>query len=950
MSLSRNLVKEIGGLEITYYINNNNSRIANVGNPTNPQDAATKQYVDNNIINSSYNPGIGIIFSSGNTISVSPSLTNVTALGNINTGTWSANTIQVPYGGTGMSSFTPQTLIAGNGSNPLVSINSLLFNNNIFTVSSPINVTCTTDSTGVGSGGSLNILGGCSISKSLNIGSTLNVNGSSQFTNVTVANITIVGTSSFTTIVSQYSSLQNISSNNVVATNLSSSNLVLAIASITSITSTNSSIANLYNTNFFSLNNTSSNLNSLNSTITNLSSQSITTAGLLSTNNTFSNTFVTNSSVANLRVTNGTISSLVNTSLNTNNLTSANITNTTSITTNSLLVKTNTSLVNVTASNLILTSGTLGNIQVNQNMNVSNNLTSNSFTTGTLSAQNTSISNITNNNLVTQNISSNNLFLTYLTTSNIYSTNISTSTLFVPNVSILGTVSSSNLSTGSIYSSFDVNTQQLVTSNLTTSNTLTTNLKTTNITTSQFVSTNISTNNIVNNNLAILGSVQSTNISTGNLQVSSLANTIQLTSVNISSSTLRISDLSIQSTVNAFSVSTGSLYTPLVSFKNSIGIFQTTTNLISSNITTASFLSSNIAILNSVQATNVSSGNLYVSSKTVTNSIQSSFNTSNNISNTNLTSANLQIDNNATINKQLIIGTNFTANPSSTSGNILSVLPLIFTDSNSPSNSTNPMWTTAYLAASTLAAQNSNITTNKVSTLHIGSKPQPGANQTFNAASALSIGFVSNQSNSPLTGQIMLERNDGNWYSSIYVEDPSNRMVFANASLSGGGGIGLYTYTDTPIIFSHISSATSVSSTPFASFTRSVSTFVSTQNSTNSSTGAVVVYGGLGVSKTLCSSCLALSNIYYNVPPNNSTVNVPDLYSIVILKPISSVSNVFITPPSSPINGQILKITTTQNITSATIANCSIPSFSSISPQNPIRLIFSSTDSLWYFI
>jgi hypothetical protein len=45
---------------------------------------------------------------------VSGSYTGITGLGTVTVGTWNANTITVPYGGTGVTSFTENGILYGN--------------------------------------------------------------------------------------------------------------------------------------------------------------------------------------------------------------------------------------------------------------------------------------------------------------------------------------------------------------------------------------------------------------------------------------------------------------------------------------------------------------------------------------------------------------------------------------------------------------------------------------------------------------------------------------------------------------------------------------------------------------------------------------------------------------------------------------------------------------------
>ena len=89
-----------------------------------------------------------------------------------------------------------------------------------------------------------------------------------------------------------------------------------------------------------------------------------------------------------------------------------------------------------------------------------------------------------------------------------------------------------------------------------------------------------------------------------------------------------------------------------------------------------------------------------------------------NIITTNVTSSNIVVSNNVSISKRLNVGSNFTASPNTTSGNILNIVPSIFTDNTTPAGGTVPFWATNFFANSTLSAQNS-ITTERVCSICI---------------------------------------------------------------------------------------------------------------------------------------------------------------------------------------------------------------------------------------
>lgn len=70
--------------------------------------------------------GTGLTGGSGNALQTITDQSHVTKLGNINTGSWEANTIGVLYGGTGHGLFTLGNILFGNNSNSIAT-NSLLF-------------------------------------------------------------------------------------------------------------------------------------------------------------------------------------------------------------------------------------------------------------------------------------------------------------------------------------------------------------------------------------------------------------------------------------------------------------------------------------------------------------------------------------------------------------------------------------------------------------------------------------------------------------------------------------------------------------------------------------------------------------------------------------------------------------------------------------------------------
>lgn len=73
--------------------------------------------------------GTGMTGGSGSPISSSSDQSHVTKLGTINTGTWQAASIQVPYGGTGVNRFTQGNILFGNGLNPIGTNSKFYYDN-----------------------------------------------------------------------------------------------------------------------------------------------------------------------------------------------------------------------------------------------------------------------------------------------------------------------------------------------------------------------------------------------------------------------------------------------------------------------------------------------------------------------------------------------------------------------------------------------------------------------------------------------------------------------------------------------------------------------------------------------------------------------------------------------------------------------------------------------------
>jgi|FrelakmetLWP11LW_1041352.scaffolds.fasta_scaffold00220_10 hypothetical protein len=901
---SQHIAYTFGGIKVKHFMDNNSARISNVGYPTKNSDAATKKYVDDTVTAgvapSQIEAGTGLT-KVGTTLNINSSLTHVTALGNVNTGTWSANTISVPYGGTGKTTFTPNCFVVGNGTNPLITLSEITFDSNIFNVSSPIYISNTNTSTGIGSGGSLTVLGGASISgkiwtSNINVSNDIFIQG-----NLTVGNITINGSSSFNSISSNNASYTNVTATNSYITNITASSLVLTNVQTTNVTSTNIIATNLTNNNTLSTNISASSLN-LSNSIKTINSQNI---NITTTNILSSQINTLNITTNNIIVTNITGSSAILSNLNiTSNITAPTILSTNissvqinsshgsflSISSNNLIVTTNTSLTNTTTSNLFNINLTSSNIKttniattnitntniitssITSNNLISTNISSNNVLSTNITVGNVISSNITVSNVIASSITTNNINTNNITNTNLFTENITASSLRISGISIQTTINSSNLSTGSLFVSGTTNLQNTsmtnitsinaIMTNTTVSNINNTNLTNTNITTTQLITNNLTTSNLHVNNTTILGTVASINLSTGNLSSTTLAQLNRATIISSTISNLNVPNISILGIVNSNNLSTGNIH---VSNSLTVPILnnttQTTTNLVTthlkctnistanlqitntalfSNVSTASLSATGTSNLNNVTATDIDATNLIISNITTTNNISAS---------------NLILSDNIIVDKHITIGSDTTYIPSTTSGNTLHIQPITFIDSNTPNNGIIPFWTNNYLSKPTLSANNTNIITQKSSNLYIQGNPEPGTNQTIENSAAIAIGYVDNETGGNMSGQIILERGDGNWYGSIFTESATNKIVIANASLAGGGGVGLYTYTGTKITLSDITSPTNFTPKTFVEFSNDTSTFYSTTDSTDTSSGSLILSGGLAVMKNItCNS------------------------------------------------------------------------------------------------
>lgn len=835
MSQSKNTTHVFGAVDIINFADLNNARISGLAPPVHGNDAANKTYVDSKVVASNLTGGVGItVNTANNTINSNPSATHIVALGTIQTGTWTANTIQIPYGGTGQTSFSVNKLIFCNGANKLASTPELIYDSQTFNSTIPIHISNSQQTSDVmSSTGSLIVSGGVNIHKNLY------VDGNCMFnSDMTVGSITVNGTIALNQIASNSSIFTNTSIGNLQAINIdltgyltsplvSSSNLVSINNTQTNLILTNGTLGQ---SNFVNITTGGLNANGVsvfNTTFaTNVSTGTLVVSSLTSS----ANLVATNISTATLRVT--TLSSTSNgvittqTSSNINVLVSVNTPLTNSVNLNS----THGNLTNITNTNLISTNSTIANI-INTNIN-SSNATISSILSTTISSNNLQVTNSTLTNLVSTNITSSNVIstvssvgalrvsgnstlfnlnVTSTTTSNLLVTNNLTANLnnftttTMGNVNVTSTLKSSNTSTGNLYSNISEN-----------------------------VSSSIGNLNVSGDITNINGTIYTNIITSSNLNVSNLTRSLNINTTNLTATNLRSTGVSIQGTTFSTNLSTGTINAsstinvPHINNTNS-----TTTNMVSTNIL-------NTNITSSIARITLSSiGNNYVVNSSVANTMTVNANIT---TNTTSTLLNTRIYRLQSSYQGSIIGS---------AGSFFNILPSTFINNSTPQDGYVSAWYANYINSSILSATNLNVTTNKATNLYIKSNVTLGANQNITFNSSMLLGYVSNTTGGNLNTQLSFERADGNPYAGMYTESTTNRFIIINSSLAGGSGIGMYTVTDTPIIFSSVPSSTNITPTDYIQFLNSTSTFYSTVDSSSTTTGALVLNGGLGVSKTI---------------------------------------------------------------------------------------------------
>jgi hypothetical protein len=552
MAQSKNITQVYGALKLMYALDNNGARLINIADPVDPQDAVSKIFLENSINAQILTAGTGISILS-NTINVNENQPQIIGVGNVNSGTWSADTISISYGGTGNTNFPSNKLVIGNGSNPLTTTAYLDYDDNYFTSSVPIVISDSTNASG-NSLGSLYIAGGVNIRKDLI------VNGTTVFTDLSLNNIFAnqrVSTSSLNAnnstigeiVVTSLLKGNDIIANTISASSLSVENNIIVNSTINSLYSSTISVGNLTSTNISSVNLVSTNgsISNLNTNIHRNVNQTSTNL-LVTSTGSFSFANINTCSTGNLIVLNSSIANSI--------IASSNLINTNITTANVLImsvgnfVSTNATMARIECSNNVSTIATIGTMRVS----------------GTSTTLNGIVTNSTINNLVNSNITTSNLQVnTLISSSNIFSTNSTMVSLVSTNLTASNVNVVNNLRIGNdLFVSGTVTAVNITSINLIQNNITVASLLATNITTSKLVATDTI---ITNASIGILNAFGNSNTvgslftTGGNIGIGT----------NIPSNTLHVN---------------GSLrVTGLITASNVIATNVTSNNLVTTNIT-----------------------------------------------------------------------------------------------------------------------------------------------------------------------------------------------------------------------------------------------------------------------------------------------------------------------------------------------------------------------------
>jgi hypothetical protein len=888
---SKDQTKAYGQLDVDGLVSANRVNINYIANPpVLPGDLVVKDYVDNLFSNTSFSAGTGIFLSgtSYNIINVSPNQPTIVQVGTLNTGIWAASTISVSYGGTGRSSIPTGTLLAGNGVNSITSLSNLTYTNDHLYSDTPIIVNNTNNvSISTPTAGGFYLNGGGYIKKNLIVEDTMS--GGSL-----VANYSTVQNSIFTTI----------SMGNIYISGVSSiGNLTSTSVTTGGIISTSLTTGGIITTDLKSINTTTSNLNCTNGVISLCTTGDLIVTNASCSNVSISNLVVTRSTGIDAIFTNTTTNTLRFTSCIGVNLTTTNV-NCTNITTSTLACinanqftsrVTNGSFVGVTSGTFTNTFGTLGSILVS-NGNYLNTTTGNSIVSFSTLGSMISVNHLGTNNTLTS------LVLTSGTVTNCIITNETITNMILTNQTGVNLVVTNNTSTNLNCTSSTLGILDLTTGrcNSGTISTLFSTLSTigtlkavelsgTNQTYSNGVITNQSSSNLITTNLNI------TNQTGTNLVVSNQTGT----NLVITEATL--------SNLNVTSVTSGSINVINGTISN---INCTTSNFFRCNSTLGNFTENTIGTLN---ATRVSIGNLVLLETSILGFSETL--------------------------GSLIHG--------ETAGALVTLLPVNLTDGIEVG--TIGSWSTCVFNQSTLTAVNTGVVTLKGSTIHVASGPVEGVNNTLKQSAAVSIGYVPNVLGGNLNGQILLGREDNEWYSGIYTEDTTNKTVVANGSIPGGGGIGLYSVNG-PVTLASFPSVTNVTPVTFTEFSKNTSTFFSTVDANNSSTGSIVTNGGVFINKRLRSETQAIGYNLITISEGGSII-LSATSGNIALSSGTSISNFSVTlPPSaSIIDGMTIQIFSNVIISSVTFGNALVTS-GSLDPVASKRFINVSSSNAWWCV
>jgi len=271
--------------------------------------------------------------------------------------------------------------------------------------------------------------------------------------------------------------------------------------------------------------------------------------------------------------------------------------------------------------------------------------------------------------------------------------------------------------------------------------------------------------------------------------------------------------------------------------------------------------------------------------------------------------------NNVNLNQNLSISADYSGAPGL--GAFVSVLPSTFVDSFTANGGTTDFWSGVYISTPTLDSTN-NITTNKTASVYIQSAPVLTANQTTVSPANLALGYTG----SPF--QIAFEDITNNWSSGMYT--------------NSAGSLNLVT----PDTFA-------IQSNTFR-FNNSVrmndltTTFYSTKPSINSSTGSVVITGGLGVNNINLNT-MSVRYQYISGITNNGNTSISNLYTVSVLNPATNLTNYTLAMPVG-YDGQILTISSVKEITNVTMSNTSL-SHTTFAANSSIRMLYIESINLW---